>query len=458
MSTTPPRILVVDDHPNTASTLARALTKIETPIEVLTASSAEEALTLIEAGTIEILITDFLMTGMSGLDLIEKLNGEKRPAYTILITAYDTPGLALSAKHLKVNNYLVKPVQTEKIFEIVSNALADLYPPESNTPSTESEPKFHPKILIADDNPDNIRLLSVRLQNEGYLFISAQDGIETLAKVRAELPDMVLLDINMPKKDGFEVLSELRSDPEIAHIPVIAITAARIGSQDICVGLNFGADDYVTKPINWQELAARIRTKLRVKQANDTLREDNLQLQKEFERKRRQELSSINQISRGFTDITDTDQLMKRAPDIIQGLLKYPLVTSWKVEATENSQKSLQLIQTAGDSQEVQVESLSPAPDRAAQFGSTICLPKTAGKTGALAGNSDIIFEQNQKPERRNYPTVAVPIRSNNKIFGLIAIHNPGGSLFRDSDIKILEILGNQLSCVIERNELRASA
>ena len=76
--------------------------------------------------------------------------------------------------------------------------------------------------------PDNVTLLSRYMKNEGYGFITAFDGVETLEKTRAEMPDLILLDINMPKKDGLTVLKEIRTDPAIAHIPVIIFTAARM--------------------------------------------------------------------------------------------------------------------------------------------------------------------------------------------------------------------------------------
>ena len=137
---------------------------------------------------------------------------------------------------------------------------------------TDSSTAPKARILIADDRPDNLHLLATRLANEGYAFITAADGEEALKKLRSAVPDLVLLDINMPKKDGFDVLQEMRADPLIAHIPVIVVTATRIAPQDVRLGLGLGADDYITKPFDWRELAARVRAKLRVKRAEDALR------------------------------------------------------------------------------------------------------------------------------------------------------------------------------------------
>jgi signal transduction histidine kinase/DNA-binding response OmpR family regulator len=305
VSTGPARVLIVDDHPNTASMLARALKNFSRPIEVLTARSGPEALEMIGQGRVEVLITDFMMPGMNGLELIEKVQRSKvEPAQIILVTAYDSPGLATTARRLKVNHYLIKPVQPEKIRDIVSKALDTLTPARAESIADLPAPSAF-RILIADDQSDNIHLLATRLRSEGYAFVTASDGEETLAKIRAEQPDLVLLDVNMPKKSGFEVLAELRADPEIAHIPVIVLTAARTAVRDVREGLGLGADDYITKPFDWRELAARVRSKLRVKHAEDQLR------------KRNQELSLLPEIGQDLSARTDVEELsaviLKRA-------------------------------------------------------------------------------------------------------------------------------------------------
>lgn len=267
----PVRILIVDDHPNTANMLARVLSRFDVPVEVITASNGDDALAKLENRVVDVLITDFMMPGMNGLELIERLKGDQKPAHTILITAYDTPGLVITARRLNVQDYLVKPVQPEKIRSIVAKVIDELRPKPAPAPVVTAVKRSF-RILIADDYPDNLRLLSTRLQSEGYTFMSAWDGEEALRMVYDEDPDLVLLDVNMPKKDGFQVLAAMRADPSVAHIPVIMITAARIGPRDVREGLTLGADDYVIKPFDWRELAARIQSKLRVKQAEDILR------------------------------------------------------------------------------------------------------------------------------------------------------------------------------------------
>ena len=274
----PVRILVVDDHPNTATTLARAISQLGSRVEVASAMGGSEALKHVKDGAIDILITDMIMPEMTGLELIEKLQNHPsgRPTFSFLMTAYDVPGLKVTARRLKVKEVISKPVHPERICQIITQAMEELQQARPLRQDASQQKTF--TILIADDQPDNLTLLSRYLANEGYGYIKAADGVEALEKTRSQLPDLVLLDVNMPRKDGFAVLEEIRSDPSTKHIPVIILTAARLDSTEIQSGLNMGADDYVTKPFDRRELLARIRTKLRVKEAEDLIRRRNREL------------------------------------------------------------------------------------------------------------------------------------------------------------------------------------
>ncbi len=273
------RILIVDDHPSTATTLARALTQLGPSVDIVSATNGLEALEKVKNKGVDILITDMIMPEMTGLELIEKMQNHPggRPAHTYLVTAYDVPGLKVTAQRLKVDEVLIKPVRPERIYQIVARNMEDMKH-STNPIKSAGREKRKFKILVADDRPDNVTLLARYLDYEGYDHVSAQDGLETLIKVQDEMPDLVLLDINMPNKDGFTVLEEIRANPALEHIPVIILTAARLDPADVREGLNLGADDYITKPFDRHELMARIRTKLRVKEAEDVIRRRNREL------------------------------------------------------------------------------------------------------------------------------------------------------------------------------------
>ena len=113
------------------------------------------------------------------------------------------------------------------------------------------------KILIADDRSEVVELVKVTLEGEGYRTIDASDGREALEKIRKEKPDLVLLDIVMPKMDGFEVLSQLKKDPVLKEIPIIMLTA-KGQKPDQEKGRRLGAQDYIAKPFSPSALLKRI--------------------------------------------------------------------------------------------------------------------------------------------------------------------------------------------------------
>ncbi len=127
-----------------------------------------------------------------------------------------------------------------------------------------------PRILIVDDNPTNVKVLQTRLAAEGYEIITAADGEEGLSAAKRETPDLILLDIMMPKLDGVEVCRRLRGDPAFPFTPIIMVTAMA-DSKDVIAGLEAGGDEYLTKPIDHAALAARVRSMLRIKRLHDTV-------------------------------------------------------------------------------------------------------------------------------------------------------------------------------------------
>jgi len=118
------------------------------------------------------------------------------------------------------------------------------------------------RILVIDDEKDLIELVCYNLEKEGFMVTGAQDGEQGLAAARQELPDVVIIDYMLPGIDGLEVCRSLRSDNRTASIPLIMLTA-KSAESDRILGLELGADDYVTKPFSPRELAARIKALIR---------------------------------------------------------------------------------------------------------------------------------------------------------------------------------------------------
>jgi two-component system cell cycle response regulator len=171
------------------------------------------------------------------------------------------------------------------------------------------------KILVVDDHADNVEVLRVRLEARGYEVQGAPDGEAALEAVEQWVPDLVLLDVMMPKVDGLEVVRRIKANESLPFIPVIMQTALD-STEKMVAGLAAGADDYVTKPINFAELEARIKSLLRIKALQDELSE------------REQELSRMNDkllymsLTDGLTGVDNRRSLEQRLHEMFEHSLR----------------------------------------------------------------------------------------------------------------------------------------
>jgi adenylate cyclase len=157
-----------------------------------------------------------------------------------------------------------------------------------------------PRILIVDDNETNRCLLATRLGAVGYETTEAENGERALAVVREVAPDVILLDVMMPKIDGFEVCRRLKGDSTLGFVPIIMVTA-RTDSKDVVTGLNAGADEYLTKPIDHAALVARVRSMLRIKELHDRVETQAAELaswNRTLEQRVVEQLAQIERVTR----------------------------------------------------------------------------------------------------------------------------------------------------------------
>ncbi|HEY9153180.1 MAG TPA: response regulator [Anaerolineales bacterium] len=426
-------ILVVDDHPSTANTLSRAIAQLDPKIEVLTATSGEKALEIVRDKSVDLVITDMMMDGINGLELIEKLQSHPagRPAYTMLITAYDVPGLKITAQRLKVNDILIKPVRPERVCQIITKAMDGFG--KAEFPAL-SEVRSRSKILIADDIPDNITLLSRFLGSEGYTCITAKDGIEALTKLRAEMPDLVLLDMNMPVKDGLETLQEIRSDPATSHIPVIIVTAARLAPMDMQYALNIGADDYITKPFDRRELIARIRTRLRVKETEDLIR------------RRNKELNLLPEIGRELSARLDVEELstliLRRTVETLGALLGHILLLDPKISL----QKTYHFSKKITSASEFHLPDLTP-----------ILTQLKDTRQGLIVGDvqKDAHWTISEGDQTRS--VIIAPLFGRFDLLGLLILSHEQAGYFSLEHLLLLQAIASQAAIAIENAQLFVS-
>ena len=187
------------------------------------------------------------------------------------------------------------------------------------------------RILCVDDEPANLKLLEAALIPRGYEVIKAKNGEEALERIKGQEIDLILLDVMMPKIDGFEVCKKIKENPLTQLIPVVMVTALADKESRI-KGLEKGANDFLTKPVDSSELMVRVKNLLRVKEFEDFLKKHNEILEKEV-RMRTYEL----QIA--LTDLTESNEKLKEA--YIDTTQKLQLVAGYKDEETADHIKRI---------------------------------------------------------------------------------------------------------------------
>ena len=431
----PIRVLIVDDHPNTAEMLARVIRKLDLPVEVITALSGEDALEQVGQDSVDVLITDFMMPGMNGLKLIEQFQTGRKPDYTILITAYDTPGLSATTRRLDIQNYLVKPVDPQRVRSIVSKALENIISDRMQARPVDGRRPF--KILVADDHPDNVRLLSVRLRSEGYDFVTASNGLEVLKLMRDYAPDLALLDVNMPEMGGFEVLKEMRKDPKMMHIPAIMVSAVRIAVEDVQEGLALGADDYIVKPVEWRELSARIRAKLRVKQAEDALR------------LRARELGVLPEISQDLSERLDIEGLTQTVLNRTVSALNAD--NGYLIVFHRDGSSSLQIHEMFDFSP------LSWGDVKIALASEGLVAKVTDTRQGLVIEDTLANDWWLKIPNDNSRSAIAVPLLGRTDVLGVIVLTHQSEAHFEADHLEILQAIASQAAIALENASLYAT-
>src|SRR5215813_1401539 len=156
------------------------------------------------------------------------------------------------------------------------------------------------RILVIDDSDANRDIIVTRLRAQGYQMAEAADGEQGLAAVDACTPDLILLDVAMPKLNGLEVCRRLKSDGSRPFTPIILLTA-RTDTRDVVAGLDAGADEYLTKPVDHAALVARVRSVLRIKELHDRVQaqaDDLARWNRSLEQRVAEQVAVIERVSR----------------------------------------------------------------------------------------------------------------------------------------------------------------
>ncbi|WP_020175647.1 response regulator [Methyloferula stellata] len=167
-----------------------------------------------------------------------------------------------------------------------------------------------PRILAVDDVPENLDIVRMRLEAHGYEVVTAMDGEEALTQAREHLPDLILLDIMMPKLDGISVLKILKQDQRFGFVPIILLTA-KADRTDIVAGLDAGGDDYLTKPFDQAALIARVRSMLRIKALHDVVQDQTVQLAAQTKQLENWNQSLAQKVTEQVTEIERMSRLKR---------------------------------------------------------------------------------------------------------------------------------------------------
>ncbi len=288
-----------------------------------------------------------------------------------------------------------------------------------------------PLVLVADDEKNAVLLLRRILEREGFRVDSAGDGVEALDKARKLRPDLILMDVQMPRMGGFEVVAQLREDSATARIPVIFVTAAAREPSDVAHGLQLGADDYIRKPYNHHELTARAISKMRARQLEDRLQ------------RRSEELEALVRIGAEFNRRLAIHELAERITTITRD--------EFNAEHTE-----LHLFDDAGkpllyfDS----ARGLRPVAEAQALLeGDTLVGRVVRSGEPVLIDGTD----SSSLPGEGMRSAVAAPLRHGGNLVGVLVVAYREAEHFGSSKLRMLRSISEQAALAVRNAQLHAA-
>ena len=317
------RILIIEDNP--ANMKLASLLLCNAGHTVLCAVDAETGLTLARADQPDLILMDIQLPGMDGLAATSIL---KQDSSTAAIPVIAVTAMAMKADQEKsqvagCDAYIAKPLRYQELYAAIDTLLIKR---KSETASEANSLHLPPvaTILIVDDEMQDRKLLEMLLKHEGYLTRSAATGEEALASIAQHAPDLILLDIMMPGPgiDGYQVAQTIKAMPATSSIPIIMVTVQTDRSARMA-GLNAGAEEFLTKPINRAELSLRVRNLLRVKAYSDFLQNHNRVLEQ--------------QVQARTADMRESEQnarhILDAAHDAFVAINSVGKITDWNAQA-----------------------------------------------------------------------------------------------------------------------------
>jgi two-component system cell cycle response regulator len=270
----PARVLVIEDNPENLQLMDYLLRAFGH--EVMTATSGEDALDEVHGLRPDLIVCDVQLPGIDGHAVVGRLKASAttRPIPTIAVTAYAMAGDRKRALEAGFDGYIAKPINPETfVTEIEEHLRSELRGSITRSPGVVPAPRrrrpaTRARILAVDDSRSNLGLLRTMLEPRGYAFIGARSARHALRVLESNPPDLVLSDVHMADGGGFDLIQAMKSSPALERIPVVFISSTVWADADWARGMSLGAEAFLIRPIEADELGARIESVLHGERAD----------------------------------------------------------------------------------------------------------------------------------------------------------------------------------------------
>lgn len=276
-----PIILVVEDNEMNMKLFRSLINKAN--LHLIEANNAEDGIQLAKIHKPNLILMDIQLPNMDGLQATRLLKQDKDTQIShipiIALTSHAMVGDDKKATDAGCDGYITKPINTRtflnEILLFINPNVEGIRKPalveHTCVPTKETIHEYKSKVVVVDDEPINVKLVSAMLKTEQLDILAAYDGKEALKLINNNKIDLILLDIMMPEMDGYEVTRIIKGNIDTKDLPIILITALN-SEEDKKRGLDAGADEFITKPINKFEIISRVKSMLKLKQYRDQMR------------------------------------------------------------------------------------------------------------------------------------------------------------------------------------------
>ncbi len=328
---------------------------------------------------------------------------------------------------------------------------------EPENPTTETPNENEHTVLIVDDNPTNLGVLSNYLKEYGFRILVARSGDSALKRLEYVKSDIILLDVMMPGLNGFETCEKLKANEATKDIPVIFMTALA-EAEDKIKGFKAGAVDYVTKPLQHEEVLVRVNTHLRIRDLTRNLQEQNDRLQNMamdlYEAnanlsKRAIQLETSNQVGQRATSILELEELVKQVVELIRSRFGYYFVGVWLLNDSADT-----IVLHAGAMADQRLSLKQNLHLRVDNHDSIIAWVCYVGETYLAEDveNDPKYLALDELPHTRS--ELAIPLRVGTKIIGVLDIQSNKIAGFDEEDKVVLQTLSDQIAIALRNAQL----